>query len=92
MCVIRQINKNAPLQVRRASEASFEVRGARLFNLLPRDVRNIALPTSNSVIPFKTQLDNFLSSIPDQPTVQTRRRAAGTNSLVDQIPMTVRSL
>ena len=92
LCVVRPINKNAPNQVRKASEASLTVRGARLFNLLPRDIRNTDLPLTNSVIPFKTKLDNFLTCIPDQPTVQSRRRPAATNSLLDQIPMTVRSL
>ena len=92
LCVSRIINKKAPIQVRRASEASLAVKGARLFNLLPRYIRDTAVPVSKSVIPFKTKLDNFLSSIPDQPTVQSRRRPAETNSLLDQIPMTVRSL
>ena len=91
LCMVRSTNKKAPIQVRRASEASLAVRGARLFNLLPCDVRNTVLPLTKSVIPFKTKLDNFLSTIPDQPTVQTRRRPALSNSLLDQIPMTVRS-
>ena len=90
--MVRSTNKKAPIQVRRAREASLAVRGARLCKLLPCDVRNTVLPLTNSVIPFKTKLDNFLSTIPDQPTVQSRRRPAVSNSLLDQIPMTVRSL
>ena len=62
------------------------------INLLPREVRDMSLPDSKSVVPFKTKLDHFLASIPDQPTVQNRRRPASSNSLLDQIPMTVRSL
>ena len=92
LCVVRPVNKNAPTQVRRASESSLAVKGARAFNLLPKEVRDITLPVSKSVVPFKTKLDNFLSSIPDQPTVQGRRRPASSNSLLDQIPITVRSL
>ena len=92
LCVVRPVNKNAPTQVRCASESSLAVKGARAFNLLPKEVRDITLPVSKSVVPFKTKLDNFLSSIPDQPTVQGRRRPASSNSLLDQIPMTVRSL
>ena len=92
LCVVRPVNKNAPTQVRRASESSLAVKGARAFNLLPKEVRDITLPVSKSVVPFKTKLDNFLSLIPDQPTVQGRRRPASSNSLLDQIPMTVRSL
>ena len=89
---VRTINKKAPSQVKRVSEASLAVKGAQIFNFLPRDIRDTGLPVTNSVIPFKTKLDNFLSTIPDQPTVQTRRRPANTNSLLDQIPMTVRFL
>ena len=92
LCEVRHVNKNAPAQVRRVSESSLAVKGARCFNLLPREVRDMSLPNSNSVVPFKTKLDHFLSSIPDQPTVQSRRRPASSNSLLDQIPMTVRSL
>ena len=92
LCVVRLINKRAPNQVKRVSEGSLAVRGAKLFNLLPRDVRDTGLTVTNSVIPFKTKLDNFLSTIPDQPTVQTRRRPANSNSLLDQIPMVIRFL
>ena len=92
LCVVRQVNKTAPTRVKRVSEASLAVRGARIFNLLPRDVRDTELSRTKSVLPLKTKLDNFLSTIPDQPTVQCRRRPASTNSLLDQIPMTVRSL
>ena len=89
---MRTINKNAPLQVKKASEATLAVRGARIFNLLPRSIRDISLNTNRSVIPFKSKLDQFLSTIPDQPTIQNRKRPAKTNSLADQIPMTVRTL
>ena len=92
LCVVRTINKNTPLQVKKASEATLAVRGARIFNLLPRSIRDISLNTNRSVIPFKSKLDQFLSTIPDQPTIQNRKRPAKTNSLADQIPMTVRTL
>ena len=36
---------------------------------------------------FKSGLDKWLSSIPDQPTVGSRQRAAKTNSLLDQVPL-----
>ena len=92
LCVPRKVNQKPPLQIKKASEASLAVRGARLFNLLPRNIRDTSLPVSKSVIPFKTLLDNFLSNIPDQPTVQSRRRPAESNNLLDQVPMTVKSL
>ena len=92
LCEVRPVNRNAPTQVRRVAESSLAVKGARCFNLLPRAVRDVPLPLSRSVVPFKTKLDTFLSTVPDQPTVQCRRRPASSNSLLDQIPMTVRSL
>ena len=92
LCEVRPVNRKAPTQVRRVAESSLAVKGARCFNLLPRAVRDVTLPLSRSVAPFKTKLDTFLSTIPDQPTVQCRRRPASSNSLLDQIPMTVRSL
>ena len=36
---------------------------------------------------FKTNLDAYLSKVPDQPTVGGRARAAESNSLLHQIPM-----
>ena len=59
------------------------VRGAKLFNILPIEIRNIS---SDKVTTFKTVLDNFLSDVPDQPTIPGRARAAETNSLLHQIP------
>ena len=64
--------------MRNAREASFGVKGAKLFNLLPKDIRGV---TSEKVKTFKTVLDEFLRRIPDQPTVPGRARAAETNSL-----------
>ena len=86
------VNQRTQLQVRRALEASLAVKGARIFNLLPHDIRDTVLNSNKSVIPFKTKLDQFLSAIPDQPTVHIRKRPALTNSLLDQIPMTMRTL
>ena len=92
LCVVRKVNQHAPIQVKRASDASLAVRGARIFNLLPQNIRDTLLTPNKSVIPFKTKLDQFLSSVPDQPTIQSRKRPAQTNSLLDQIPMTIRTL
>ncbi len=63
---------------------SLPVRGPTLFNCLPQQVRNI-MGTSLDV--FKSALDKTLQQVPDQPGCggYARRRAAPTNSLVDQI-------
>ena len=55
-----------------------------MFNLLPGHIRNI---DSENVDVFKTALDDFLSRVPDQPTVAGLGRAAESNSLLHQIPL-----
>ena len=72
----------APSAVKKARESSLQVKGAKLFNLLPRELRDTSTGTPES---FKSKLDEWLSTIPDQPTVPGRQRAAATNSLLDQV-------
>ena len=72
---------HAPASVRHAREASLTVHGAKLFNLVPRDIRDI---NTGTVDMFKGRLDAWLQNIPDQPTTAGRQRAAPTNSLIDQ--------
>ena len=78
------VKASAPLVVRRAREASLAHRGVALFNLLPRGLRDMA---SDHQDRFKSNLDVWLSEIPDQPTIPGRQRAAKSNSLADQVPM-----
>ena len=83
----RGIPRNIPVMVKRAREASLSVRGAKIFNMLPKSLRNFS---SDKVDGFKSKLDSFLMTVPDQPSIQGRRRGAETNSLVHQIPWTLR--
>ena len=83
LCSVTDTPRIAPAHVRRARDASLAVRGAKIFNMLPADLRNI---TCDKVTTFKRSLDKFLSKIPDEPTIDEQGRAAETNSLVDQIP------
>ena len=71
----------APSAVRKAREASLSVHGARLFNLLPQHLRDMNVGTVDQ---FKYGLDTWLATLPDQPTIPGRQRAAKTNSIVDQ--------
>ena len=73
---------SAPAAVKKDREASLSVHGARLFNLLPRHIRDISTGTTDQ---FKRELDSWLECIPDQPAIQGRQRAAKTNSLLDQV-------
>ena len=81
-----QVANRCPAAVRNAYEGSLRIKGAKLFNLLPPELRNL-----NGVLveTFKANLDTWLGSVPDQPTIPGRQRAAATNSLLDQVPMLV---
>ena len=70
--------------VRKARESSIGVKGARIFNLLPVEIRNIE---AENVAVFKNRLDAFISQIPDQPTTTGLGRPAETNSSLHQIPL-----
>ena len=79
---VAPLHTNAPAAVIKAREASLSVKGAKLLNLLPKDLRDI---NTGTVEQFKARLDMWLSLVPDQPTIQSRQRAACTNSLLDQV-------
>ena len=81
---IPSYQRQAPAAVRKARESSLSVKGARLFNLLPQDLRDTCTGT---VEQFKAKLDGWLALVPDQPTIPGRQRAAITNSLVDQVAL-----
>ena len=80
----KPVVRAAPAVVRNAREGSLGVRGARLFNLLPEQIRSL---NTEHVDYFKNHLDVFLSSVPDQPTVTGLGRAAESNSLLHQLPL-----
>ena len=83
-CKVGSVNHSAPASVRGAREASIPVKGAKLFNLLPKELRDLS---SSKVERFKAKLDRYLSSIPDEPKVPERKRLAETNSLQHQVPL-----
>ena len=82
-CAVSSIVRNSPATVKRARENSLSCKGAKMFNLLPADLRNI---TSNKVQDFKSKLDLFLRDIADEPTIAGVGRAAETNCLLHQLP------
>ena len=86
MAIPKNIPTTAPAKVKKARERerSLGVHGARLFNLLPPNLRN---ENSGDFLLFKNHLDIFLSAIPDQPTTRGLVRAAASNSLLDQVPL-----
>ena len=86
MAIPNNIILKAPAKVKKARERSLGVHGARLFNLLPPNLRK---ENSGDFLLFKNHLDIFLSGIPDEPTTHGLVRAAVYNSLLDQVPLIV---
>ena len=84
MVVPHPAQRHANSAVRNAREASLGVKGAKVFNLLPVWIRTL---NGVSADKFKSELDKFLSIVPDQPTCPGRQRAAVTNSLIDQLQL-----
>ena len=82
MCDVPQVARNSSPRVQRLREASLSVKGQRLFNCLPLNIRNM---TGCKKDVFKQALDNYLQSIPDEPQIQgyTMFRRTDTNSLID---------
>ena len=80
-------NQQCSSTVKNAREASLSIRGPRLFNSLPKCIRNV---TGVSVNSFKRRLDKFLTQLPDEPTVDGYYglRSYTSNSLIDIIPQT----
>ena len=84
MAVVKPYIRTAAAYIRRAREASLGVKGCKLFNMLPVSLRNMRGTTLDS---FKWELDKFLATVPDQPTLASRQRSAETNSLLHQISL-----
>ena len=82
VCDVPPIARHSSPKVQQLREASLSVKGQKLFNLLPLEIRNT---TGCSKDIFKRALDRYLQDIPDEPQIQgyTAIRRADTNSLVD---------
>ena len=81
------ISRKASIQSMR--EASFQMSGPKLFNKLPKHLRNLS---GCGIDEFKKELDIFLAFVPDEPKcpglipgAQKPETATATNSLLHQI-------
>ena len=68
-------------------EGSFQVHGAKIFNSLPKAIRNLS---KISVEEFKLSLDKFLQTLPDEPKLPgyipsgcSQVTASPSNSIID---------
>ena len=81
VCMPPALNRNAYGQ--RLKDTSFFCLSARLFNLLPRDLRDLdcSLPM------LKSELDRFLQRVPDQPRLvgYTDMSTSTDNSIFTQV-------
>ena len=70
---------------RTLKENSFVVKGPRLFNKLPNEIREGCLGISLDA--FKNKVDKFLATIPDKPKLPGAEynQQADTNSLLSQV-------
>ena len=62
-------------------ENSFLVTGPKLFNCMPKNIRD----HQGSLSSFKRQLDKFLKEIPDKPSLPHYYQEAAGNSVIDQL-------
>ena len=76
--------------VKSLREQSFQMDGPKLFNCLPKYLRDIKI---SSKLDFKEQLDLFLATLPDHPNIGdltpnvcNQFTAKPSNSLADVIP------
>ena len=80
-CVVPMVRRSPYVT---AIEASLRVHGTKLFNVMPRSIRNL---TNCSKEEFKRKLDEVLWKVPDEPLLRryTSYRRADSNSLLDMI-------
>ena len=77
MCSLT-LSKNQTSKLR---DSTLAVQGAKLFNAMPRSIRNLK---NISIEQFKTALDAHLKNIPDEPQIRgyTGCRRAESNSII----------
>ncbi|KAA0203370.1 hypothetical protein HAZT_HAZT005526 [Hyalella azteca] len=81
LCKIPPLRNRSAVRFQSLREGSLFVAGPRLFNVLPKDLREEEFTLET----FKRQLDVFLGTIPDQPPLQHNQRREASNSIVHQV-------
>ena len=84
LCDVPIVKARAPAAFRQMRYSSFGIIGPRLFNILPKELRNISNCTLEM---FKRKLDKYLKTVPDEPLVSgyTSFRRADSNSLIHMV-------
>ena len=81
-CKVPPVASSASHRIQTIRYASFAIKGPRIFNSLPMDLRNF---TGGTVNEFKSKLDRHLRLVPDEPLIPgyTAFRTIDSNSLID---------
>ena len=80
-CRIPSINTKAKAGMKTMIDISFAVRGPRLFNMMPRRLRNF----QGSLEILKAKSDNYLNTVPDKPYLANYPgQSSESNSLLHQ--------
>ena len=64
-CKVPQLRPGGRRAIQTLREQGFQINGARLFNTLPKRIRDIKRNQDD----FKDSLDQFLMTIPDEPRI-----------------------
>ena len=84
-CVRRSLPSGAPPKVKTLLASSLTHDGPKIFNTLPKEVRSI---TGCTVDRFKSGLDKFLRTVPDEPAVPGYTAICrSSNSVPDQVDL-----
>ena len=81
LCIIPPFNRYTPRYLQTLKENSFAIHGPRLFNALPREIRDL----EGDIDCFKFELDKFLRGIPDKPALPHYAQSAAGNGLLEQL-------
>ena len=81
-CYVGEVDPSLPDDEKRRIENSLNVKGAKLFNMLPKHLRDY----KGDIETFSNSLYDFLSDIPDNPKCPYRQCKDDQNSLLKLIP------
>jgi hypothetical protein len=81
MCYVPFVRRGTYQNIR---NASLSINGPKLFNAIPKSIRNMKGCTKLS---FKLHLDKFLKCVPDEPQIPgyVIIRRADSNSIIDMV-------
>ena len=65
-CQLPRLNKKTRMSVQTMKDNSFQTNGPKLFNSLPKVLRNMKKCSEED---FKEELDKYLQKLPDQPKI-----------------------